>query len=70
MIKVHKKLTATQKVRGVLFSSCLSKYRTEQPGDTLQEVKKDDADIDARIMYLRDDAFFNDSPWIYNVIRE
>jgi len=69
MRKVYKKLTADQKARGVIFSSCLSKYRCEQPGDLVHEVKEDERDKSLIIRRLKDDKFFNDSPWKYNIIR-
>lgn len=69
MIKVYKKLTADQKARGVIFSSCLSKCRSELIGDTIHEVKMDDPDKDETIRRLKDDKFFNGSPWKYNIIR-
>jgi hypothetical protein len=68
--KVYKKLTEEQKQRGVVFSSCLSKYRTEQSTDLIHEVLKDDSDISGHITRLKDDRFFNGSPWNFNIIRE
>jgi len=38
MIKIKKKLTETQKKRGVIFSSTLSNSRTEQPEDYVHEI--------------------------------
>ena len=69
MKKIFKKLTDDQKERGVIFSSTLSKNTTEQAGDTVQEVKEDDADKNATITRLKNDSFFNGSPWKYNIIR-
>ena len=68
--KVYKKLSEEQKARGVLFSSCLSKYRTEVTGDNIHEVLKNSEDIDEHIRRLKDDKFFNNSSWKFNIIRE
>ena len=70
MKKVYKKLTEDQKKRGVVFSSCLSEYRTEQPDDLRHEVLKDSDDINGHIIRLTDDKFFNPSHWNFNIIRE
>lgn len=69
MIKVYKKLTKDQKDRGVVFSSTLSKYRTETTADTIHEVFNDTEDKDAVMSRLLDDKFFNGSPWKYNIVR-
>jgi hypothetical protein len=69
MRKVYKKLTEEQKTRGVIFSSCLSVYRTEQKTDTIHEVKKEDTDKDLTISRLLNDSFFNESHFKYNIIR-
>lgn len=69
MRKVYKKLTADQKERGVIFSSCLSRCRSELVGDTIHEVMKDDPDKSETIRRLKDDKFFNGSSWNYNIIR-
>lgn len=69
MKKIFKKLTDDQKERGVIFSSTLSKYTTEQAGDTIHEVKEDDPEKNATITRLQNDSFFNGSPWKYNIIR-
>ena len=69
MKKVYKKLTQEQLSRGVIFSSTLSKYRTEQTADTIHEVLNSDADKSEVIARLKNDKFFNASPWTYNIIR-
>lgn len=85
MKKIYKKLTEEQKKRGVVFSSCLSEYRTEQKGDEIHDVLKiienDFKDkptyelkkaIDKNeliILRLKDDKFFNPSHWNFNIIR-
>ena len=75
MKKVYKKLTKDQKARGVIFSSTLSKYTTETIEDTMHEVTKENlhdtfgTDRD-KIELLKDDKFFNNGPWKYNIIRK
>jgi len=70
MKKVYKKLTEEQIKRGVIFSSCLSEYRTETTKDTIHEVLKDDEDKTEHINRLLDDKFFNSSHWNFNIIRQ
>ena len=70
MIKVYKKLTEEQKKRGVIFSSCLSVGRTETTEDTKHEVLNDNENKNDIIARLKDDKFFNSSPWNFNIIRE
>ena len=70
MKKVYKKLLAEQISRGVIFTSCLSKQRTEQEGDTIHEVTREHEDKNERIERLRDDRFFNNSPFNFNIIRQ
>lgn len=69
MRKIYKSLTEEQKSRGIIFSSTLSRYTTELTTDTMHEVHKDDPDKHRVISNLKDDSFFNDSPWKYNIIR-
>lgn len=70
MRKIYKPLTKDQKERGVVFSSTLSKARTELIGDTTHEVFATDPDKYATIERLKHDSFFNESPWKYNIIRQ
>lgn len=70
MKKVYKKLTEDQKQRGVIFSSCLSVYRFETTKDTIHEVLSLDVDKHETIRRLKDDKFFNASPWKFNIIRQ
>ena len=70
MRKIYKSLTKDQKERGVIFSSTLSKATTELIGDTIHEVLATDPDKYAIIERLKDDSFFNGSPWKYNIIRQ
>lgn len=78
MEKIYKKLTEDQIERGIVFSSTLSTEKTEQDGDLIQEVKDIDQTKDLgnenlriglEIRLLKNDRFFNDSPWKYNIIR-
>jgi len=69
MKKVFKKLTEEQKRNGVMFSSALSKFRTERQEDRIHKVYKDDKNKDVVIDRLLDDKSFNHSPWKYNIIR-
>lgn len=69
MKKVYMDLTEDQKSRGIIFTSTLSTERTEQEGDTTHEVEEDNLDRHNMIRRLKDDSFFNDSPWTYNIIR-
>ena len=70
MRKVYKKLTEEQKKRGVIFSSCLSVGRSETTEDTKHDVLGDTAVYINTIARLKDDKFFNSSPWNFNIIRE
>lgn len=69
MKKVFLRLTPEQRERGVVFSSTLSKCKTEQPEDLTHEVFAGDKDKDRLINNYMEDSFFDDSPWKYNVIR-
>lgn len=77
MKKIYKKLTKEQKARGVIFSSCLSAYRTEMLDDNIHEVLKTEDDItrDKKIGLLLDDKMFNSytgtvkCPWKFNIVR-
>ena len=69
MRKVYKKLLKGQKERGVIYSSTLSKYRSEMQGDTTHEVFRDTPDKWVMIGRLKDDKFFNNSSFRYNIIR-
>ena len=70
MRKIYKSLTADQKERGIIFSSTLSRYTTELTTDVMHEVHHDDPDKWNKISNLKNDSFFNDSPWKYNIIRQ
>jgi len=69
MKKIYTKLTEEQKKRGVIFSSCLSVYKTEQLNDTIHEVFITDKDKDEKIRRLLDDSFFNKSHFKFNIVR-
>ena len=64
MRKVYKKLTEDQIKRNVIFSSELI------GGGTIHEVFKTDEDKSEQIRRLKDDSFFNKSPYSYNEIRQ
>lgn len=70
MRKIYRSLTADQKARGVIFSSTLSKAKNELEGDIIHEVFETDSDKLATIERLKNDKFFNGSPWKYNIIRQ
>ena len=76
MTKVYRKLTNEQIGRGVIFSSELSETNSgkEDKGGTgkIHEIMNSDSNEDKRETErrLRDDKFFNDSPWKYNIIRQ
>lgn len=69
MKKIYKKLTNEQKAKGVIFSSCLSVGRTELETDTIHEVLNTNENKELIIRRLKDDKFFNSSPWKFNIIR-
>jgi len=69
MQKVYKKLSQDQIKRGVIFSSCLSVFRTEQSTDLIHEVLESEPDKWQRVERLKDDKFFNASHWKYNILR-
>ena len=86
MIKVYKKLTKDQLRRNVVFSSCLSVYRSEMENDNIHEVFKINEkeynllsnfnksifreDRKKEVQRLKDDKFFNESRFNFNIIRE
>ena len=71
MTKIYRKLTADQKARGVIFSSCLSKNRQEGEDDKVHEVFNTASydDREDTISRLLDDKFFNASHYKYNIVR-
>ena len=69
MRKIYRNLTEDQKSRGVIFSSTLSTATIELEGDLVHEVFESDSDKDRIIKNLKNDSFFNGSPWKYNIIR-
>ena len=70
MKKVYKKLTKEQKERSVIFSSTLSRGKTECKDDTTHEVFIGQIDGEEAVNRLLDDAFFNASYFKYNIIRK
>ena len=69
MKKVYKKLTTIEKESGFIFSSSLSNGRTEDFDGTIHKVHYLDIDKDDQIRKLKDDSFFNNSPFNFNIIR-
>lgn len=69
MKKVYKKLSREQLKRGVVFSSTLSKYRFETSEDNIHEVFNSDSDKIDKIARLKDDKFYNQSHFKFNIIR-
>jgi len=69
MKKIYQTLTKDQINRGVIFSSCLSVIRTELKEDCIHEVLESDKDKSEQIRRLKDDSFFNNSHFKYNIIR-
>ena len=69
MLKIYRKLTKDQKERGVIFSSELVSD-DQSLSKTIHEVKETDSDKFERIEKLKDDKFFNNSPFKHNLIRE
>ena len=69
MKKIYKNLTEEQKNREVIFSSCLSEYTTEQKEDNIHEILKTDEDKQEVEEKLKNDKFFNNSHYKYNIIR-
>jgi uncharacterized membrane protein YfhO len=69
MRKIYRTLTKDQKERGVIFSSELVSDDTELK-KVVHEVKETDSDKLERIEKLKDDKFFNNSPFKHNLIRE
>ena len=70
MNKVYKKLTQEQKSKGIIFTSTLSKSRTELESDLTHTVYNTTDNKTRKIALLKDDSFFNSSPWEYNIIRK
>ena len=65
MKKVYKKLTEDQKARKIVFSSQLM----PDNDPTIHEVHENDPEKNKTIERLKNDSFFNNSPWAYNLIR-
>ena len=69
MKKLYLKLLKEQKEKGVIFSSQLISPKGEENG-LLHEVYKDDNNKYKKIKKLKNDKFFNNSHFLYNLIRE
>lgn len=70
MKTLRKRLTATQKARGVVYSSTLSTHQNEQSGDTTHEIMKGDKDRANKERRLEDVSFFKNSHFKFNITRE
>ena len=72
MKKIYKKLTKEQLKRNVIFSNCLSEFRTEMENDRIHEIFKDWSSEEKlkTAERLMNDKFFNASHWNFNIIRE
>jgi hypothetical protein len=74
MQKIYLPLLKEQKERNIYFSSTLSKYRFETTETTRHEIsweelKQDYNKANEKERLLRDDKFFNNSHFNYNIIR-
>jgi len=74
MKKIYLPLLKEQKQRGVYFSSTLSPYRFEAINTTRHEItheqyKKDYKEAEATEQRLKNDSFFNNSHFNFNIIR-
>jgi hypothetical protein len=74
MTKIYLPLLKEQKERKILFSSTLSEHRFETPESTRHELSEglyvdDYKEFERREGLLKDDSFFNASPYNYNIIR-
>jgi len=67
--KLYRKLTKEQIDRGIVFSSCLSPCKSETSETLTHEVFKSDEDKDEIIKRLKDDRFFKESHFKFNIIR-
>lgn len=68
--KIYRSLTKDQKVKDIVFSSALSITKSDRDSDTIHHVLNTDEDKDDKIRRLKDDSFFNNSPYKYNIIRQ
>lgn len=69
MRKIYRQLLTEQKKRSVIFSSCLSTQFFETQESNIHEVLKTDEDGEQKIKRLKDDKFFNNSHFKFNIIR-
>ena len=74
MIKIYLPLLKEQRQRGVYFSSTLSPYRFETENSTRHEIThfdrlEDRLEAIATEERLKNDSFFNDSHFKFNIIR-
>jgi|TARA_Y100000015_G_C2393588_1_gene91512 hypothetical protein len=74
MKKIYLPLLKEQKQRGVYFSSTLSPHRFESSETTRHEItnkeyKEDYKKAEEKERRLKDDSFFNNSHFKFNIIR-
>ena len=69
MRKIYKDLSKEDKEKGIIFKSTLSEHTTEAYNDTTHTVYDTDKDKLETIKRLKDDNFFNNSFFKYNIIR-
>jgi len=74
MKKIYLPLLKEQRDRNIYFSSTLSEYRYETTETTrheisLEELKEDNNKANEKERRLKDDKFFNNSHFKYNIIR-
>ena len=74
MKKIYLPLLKEQRERNIYFSSTLSPYRFETPFTTrheitFKELREDNNKANKKEKLLRDDKFFNNSHFEYNIIR-
>lgn len=68
MRKIFLKLTKEQKAKGIIYTSSLSE--TRQEGEIIHEVLETQNDKYEVIARLKDDKFFNNSHYNYNIVRK
>ena len=69
VLKVEKKLSEEQINEGIIFSSTLSKYRTEQSSDTTHELTGKEENYHTQKERLLDVSFFKNSHFKFNIVR-
>ena len=70
MRKKYLKLTKEQKSRGIIFSSELIEGDLDIKIHEIHEVHEHQENKSETIKRLKEDSFFNESPFDYNLIRQ